>query len=182
MGWVDPWVGLGWVRRNGPMDNSDVSNRTTSRDTSRKTFHVPAATDDHARPEQEEFFSLRVAETVEPIETTFGDAVRNSLPGHNEQYRLFRAILVHPAQWTFLSTVRYINLHTRSLATTPYRSPRSSFPVGRIGSLAKTAEPIEMWSEMTTPRGRQHFVWLTQLSETATPDPVRHTGEPRQSG
>ena len=54
------------------MDNSDVSNRTTSRDTSRKTFHVPAATDDHARPEQEEFFSLRVAETVEPIETTLG--------------------------------------------------------------------------------------------------------------
>ena len=70
MGWVDPWVGLGWVSRNGPMDNSDVSNRTTSRDTSRKTFHVPAATDDHARPEQEEFFSLRVAETVEPIEMT----------------------------------------------------------------------------------------------------------------
>jgi len=54
------------------MDNSDVSNRTTSRDTSRKTFHVPAATDDDVRPEQEEFFSLRVAETVEPIETTLG--------------------------------------------------------------------------------------------------------------
>jgi len=24
MGWVDPWVGLGWVTRNGPMDNSDI--------------------------------------------------------------------------------------------------------------------------------------------------------------
>jgi len=25
MGWVDPWVGLGWVTRNGHMDNSELT-------------------------------------------------------------------------------------------------------------------------------------------------------------
>ena len=25
MGWVDPWVGSGWVTRNGPMDNSGLA-------------------------------------------------------------------------------------------------------------------------------------------------------------
>jgi len=28
MGWVDPWVGLGWVKQNGPMDNSGLARCT----------------------------------------------------------------------------------------------------------------------------------------------------------